>query len=290
MASSRERYQAARAARMAELTGRPHYRRTLLLCAIPGLVIAVVGAFVTPLLGVAGLLVAAAGPFAYFMSLRAKASAQAKDEVMHQWASEHGWEYEPSPALPTDVAFCRDKQRMVAADGFSGAMCDVPGLIFNFTYSTFETRTTTDAQGNTHTTTEEVKHRHTVLRLSVGAVEGVNTLQLADKGIGFLERLTAAFGPSRRVETESVEFNNTFSLTVDDKADQAAVLRIFTPALLVRLINGEFPQTTFQYERGSLAYVWGDQYDVEDLEEIEGRVASVEPLTTALRTAVAAIR
>jgi hypothetical protein len=77
---------------------------------------------------------------------------------------------------------------------------------------------------------------------------------------------------------------------VNDNADQTAVLRIFTPALLVRLINGEFPQTTFQYERGALAYVWGDQYEVQDLEEIEQRVASVTPLTTALAAAVAAIR
>ena len=169
-------------------------------------------------------------------------------------------------------------------------MCEVPGLIFNFTYSTFETRTRTDSQGNVSTYTEEVKHRHTVLRLQVGAVEGIDSLQLADKGIGFLERLQAAFGPSRRVETESVEFNKRFALTVNDGADGTAVLRVFTPALLVRLINGEFPQTTFQYERGSLAYVWGDQYDVEDLEEIESRVAAVDPLTSALRTAVAAIR
>jgi hypothetical protein len=208
---------------------------------------------------------------------------------MHQWAQEHGWEYQPSPPLPTDVAFCRDKQRMEAADGFSGPICDVPGLIFNFTYSTFETRTTTDGQGHMTTYTEEVKHRHTVLRLAVGAVAGVDTVQLADRGIGFLNKLAAAFGPSRQVETESVEFNKRFSLMVNDGADQAAVLRIFTPALLVRLINNEFPQTTFQYERGSLAYVWEDQYDVEDLEEIEGRVASVEPLTSALREAVAAI-
>jgi hypothetical protein len=165
----------------------------------------------------------------------------------------------------------------------------VPGLIFNFTYSTFETRTSTDGQGHVTTYTEEVKHRHTVLRLVVGAVSGVDTVQLADRGLGFLNKLTAAFGPSRQVETESVEFNKRFSLMVNDGADQAAVLRIFTPALLVRLINNEFPQTTFQYERGSLAYVWEDQYDVEDLEEIEGRVASVEPLTAALRTAVAAL-
>jgi hypothetical protein len=292
--TSGERYRAARDARMAELTGRPTYHRTLALCAVPGAIVAGAGIAVAPLLIVVGLIAAAGGPIAYYAYLRSQASSAAKAQVMEQWAAEHGWRYEPSPVLPGDVAFCRDKERMEAADGFEGDMCGVPGLIFNFTYSTFETRTRTVSDGSggmrTETYTEEVKHRHTVLRLSVGAVDGIATMQLADRGIGFLDRLKAAFGPSREVETESVEFNRKFSLTVDDVADQAAVLRVFTPALLVRLINGEFPQTTFQYERGALAYVWGDQYDVEDLEEIEERVAAVTPLTTALHAAVAAIR
>jgi hypothetical protein len=294
MTTSRERYRAARDARMAELTGRPGYHRNLALFAVPGAVAALAGLAVAPLLIAVGLVAAAAGPIAYYLYLRSQASTAAKSQVMEQWASEHGWRYEPSPSLPGDVAFCRDKERMEAADGFAGEMCGVPGLIFNFTYSTFETRTRTVSDGSggmrTETYTEEVKHRHTVLRLTVGAVSGLDTIQLADRGIGFLDRLKATFGPSREVETESVEFNKRFSLTVNDHADQAAVLRIFTPALLVRLINGEFPQTTFQYERGALAYVWGDQYDVEDLEEIEQRVASVTPLTTALAAAVAAIR
>ena len=34
--TSAERYRAARDARLAELTGRPSYRRNLVLCAIPG--------------------------------------------------------------------------------------------------------------------------------------------------------------------------------------------------------------------------------------------------------------
>ena len=55
-----------------------------------------------------------------------------------------------------------------------------------------------------------------MLRLAVGAVDGIDTLQVADKGIGFLERLQAAFGPSSQVETESVEFNKRFALTVND--------------------------------------------------------------------------
>jgi hypothetical protein len=293
-ATSGERYRAARDARMTELTSRPTYHRNLGLSAVPGGVLAVVGLVTAAALIAAGVVLAVAGPILYYLYLRSQASSAAKDLVMHQWAAEHGWAYLPSPALPTDVAFCRGRQKMVAADGFQGSMCNLPGLIFNFTYSTYETRTRTVSDGSggmrTETYTEEVKHRHTVLRIDVGAIPGVDTMQLADKGIGFLEKLSAAFGPSRVVQTESVEFNGRYSLTVDDEADQAAVLRVFTPAMLVRLIGGEYPQTTFQFERGALAYVWGDQYDVEDLEEVEQRVTSATGLTGALHAAIAAIR
>jgi hypothetical protein len=292
--TSAERFNATRAAKLAELTGAPGFRRRLALAALPGVALAAVGLFAAMLLIAMGAVVALAGPTAYYLLLRSRASAFAKLATMTAWAAERGLRYVESPPLPTDVAFCRGKQRMVASDGFEGQICDLPGSVFNFTYSTFETRTrtSTDASGNMHTETyqEEVKHRHTVLRLSVGAVQGLRTLQLADRGLGFLEKLSAAFGPSRMVETESVEFNRRFSLSVDDAADTAAVLRIFTPALLVRLIQGEFPQTTFQYESGTLAYVWGDQYDAQDLEEVERRISDATPLTAALRGAIAAIR
>lgn len=292
MPTSAQRFQTARDAKLSELTGAPSFRRNLALASLPGIALAAVGLFTVPAVIVAGLLVALAGPAVYYWVLRSQASAFAKRETMMAWAGERGWRYVESPELPGDVAFCRGRQRMVASDGFEGPICDLPGSVFNFTYSTFETRTrtSTDASGNVHTETyqEEVKHRHTVLRLTLGAVPGVDTLQLADRGIGFLEKLQATFGPSRVVETESVEFNRRFSLSVNDAADQNAVLRVFTPALLVRLIQGAFPQTTFQFERGALAYVWGDQYDVQDLEEVEQRVASVTPMTAALRTAIAA--
>jgi hypothetical protein len=294
MPTSAERFNASRKAKLAQLTGAPGFGRRLALCAIPGVVLAAIGAVSTSIVIALGVVAALAGPAIYYAVLRSRASAFAKRETMTAWAGEQGLVYVESPPLPADVAFCRGKQRMVASDGFQGPICDLPGLVFNFTYSTFETRTrtSTDASGNTHTETyqEEVKHRHTVLRLSVGDVQGIHTMQLADRGLGFLKKLSAAFGPSRIVETESVEFNRRFSLSVDDGADTSKVLRVFTPALLVRLIQGEFPQTTFQYESGSLAYVWGDQYDAEDLEEVERRIDSVEPLTSALRAAIIAIR
>jgi hypothetical protein len=289
MPTSAERFRASRDAKLAELTGVPGFRRRLVLCSLPGVVLAVVGALSAPIVIVLGAVAALAGPAIYYAVLRSRASAFAKRETMTAWAAGRGLVYLESPPLPDDVAFCRGKQRMVASDGFQGPICDVPGLVLNFTYSTFETRTRTGASGNTETYQEEVKHRHTVLRLSVGDVQGIHTMQLADRGLGFLKKLSAAFGPSRIIETESVEFNHRFSLSVDDGADTSKVLRVFTPALLVRLIQGEFPQTTFQYESGSLAYVWGDQYDASDLEEIESRIDSVEPLTSALRAAITAI-
>src|SRR5205085_4838495 len=103
--SSRERYRAVRDARMSEFTGRPTYRRTLALCAVPGLALAAVGIATSPALIAAGLVLAAAGPILYQLYLRSQAAAAAKDQVMHQWAAERGWTYVESPALPSDVAF-----------------------------------------------------------------------------------------------------------------------------------------------------------------------------------------
>ena len=68
---------------MAELTGRPDYRRTLGLCTVPGLAVAVVGIFIAPLLIVVGLIGALAGPLIYYLVLRSQASSAAKDQVMH---------------------------------------------------------------------------------------------------------------------------------------------------------------------------------------------------------------
>jgi hypothetical protein len=287
---SGQRYRAARAAKLAELTSRPGFRRNSVLLALPGVVVMAIGLFTSADVIQAGFVVALFPPAAYYAWLQSRASKHAKKQTMTDWAAERGWTYLPKPELPTDVAFCRGKSQMEADDGFQGTVCGVPGLIFNFTYSTYRTHTTTTFDGKTQTSREEKKQRHTVFRLELGPIPGVPTMQLADRGIGFLEKLEAAFGSSRNVETESVAFGERFSLMVDDAADQSSVLRIFTPALQMRLVEGRFPHTTFQFEAGALSYIWPDQYDVSELEEIETRVASVTPLTEALHEAVAGLR
>jgi len=288
--SAASRYRTVRDAKLSELTSGRTFRIVSVLLVAPGLV-GIVYSLATGAFDIRYAIgVALALPAIHYAFLRKQAASYAKSHTMTAWAGEHGWTYVPEPEIPTDVAFCRDKSEMEATDGFEGTICGLPGMIFNFTYSTFSTQTSVTSDGWSTTSKEEKKQRHTVLRLELGPIPGVPTMQLADRGIGFLEKLEAAFGSHRRVETESVEFDERFSLSVDDMADQLSVLRIFTPALQMRLLDGAFPHTTFQFEAGALSYIWPDQYHVEELEEIETRIAAVTPLTAALNDAVTDMR
>jgi hypothetical protein len=283
--TSSQRYKRERSRRFEIIKGRTLYRRNLGLAIIPGVAF---GLLITGLTrSAAGLVVAAiagaAGPGVYHWWLLRQASDEARREVMNAWAAERSWAYEEEPSLPADVAFCRNREKPVAEHGFSGPMAGLDSHIFNFTYSTYETRTRAGANGTTETYREEVKHRHTVLRMALGDL-GVHRVSLSPQGFGggFAEKLRGTFTDDRSVQLESSEFNDRFCLFVADGADEIAVRRIFEPALVVRLVEGRFPLATFQFEQGALAFVWSDQYDVEELEEIEHRVSDATPIAHAL--------
>lgn len=283
--SSRDRYRKERSRRFEIIKGRTMYRRNLALALIPGVAL---GLLVTGLTrSVAGLVIAvlagAAGPPVYRWWLMRQASDQARREVMNAWAAERHWSYAEEPSIPADVAFCRNREKPVAEHGFSGPMAGLASEIFNFTYSTYETRTRTGANGQVESYREEVKHRHTVLRMGLGDL-GLKRVALSPQGFGggFAEKLHGMFTGDRSVQLESSEFNDRFCLFVADDADEIAVRRLFEPALIVRLVEGRFPLATFQYEQGALAFVWSDQYDVEELEEVEHRVADATPIAVAL--------
>ena len=283
--SSRDRYRKERGRRFEIIKGRTMYRRNLALAVIPGVALGLLVTGITR--SVAGLVVAvlagAAGPPVYRWWLMRQASDQARREVMNAWAAERHWSYAEEPSIPADVAFCRNREKPVAEHGFSGPMAGLASEIFNFTYSTYETRTRTGANGQVESYREEVKHRHTVLRMGLGDL-GLKRVALSPQGFGcgFAEKLRGMFTGDRSVQLESSEFNDRFCLFVADDADEIAVRRLFEPALIVRLVEGRFPLATFQYEQGALAFVWSDQYDVEELEEVEHRVADATPIAEAL--------
>jgi hypothetical protein len=282
--SSAARFRHERSRQLAEIKSRTRYRRNLLFAALPGIVLGLALIAVRPPLGLlAALIGGAAGPGLYHWWLWYRASTAAKRTVMQAWAAEHGWTYRPTLDPPVDVAFCRNRQKPRYEDGFEGPIAELPGLIFNFTFSTYETRTRTDSNGNVETYQEEVKHHHTVLRLELGDL-GVRSLQLSPQGLGggFAEKLRSAFTSSRAVDLESAEFNDRFTLLVEDSADAVVVRRIFEPAFIMGCIEGRFPLAVFQYERPAVSFLWDDSYDVEELEEVEQRVAAATPMAEAL--------
>jgi hypothetical protein len=96
------------------------------------------------------------------------------------------------------------------------------------------------------------------------------------------EKLRSTFTGSRSVNLESDEFNSRYTLLVEDVADDVIVRRIFEPAFIVRCVEGRFPMATFQYERPALAFIWSDQYDISELQEVEHRIADASPMAEAL--------
>jgi hypothetical protein len=278
---SRDRFRDERARRFAAIKAGTSYRRNLLLAAVPGIALGLVlAAAVAPGVGlIVAIAGAIAGPAIYQWSLWKRGSDEAELAVMQGWAAERGWSYIEDVALPDNVAFCRNRKKPVCEDGFAGLIAGLPGMIFNFTYSTYETRT--GANGATHQ--EEVKHHHTVLRLDLGDL-GLRSLQLSPQGLGggFTEKLRSAFTGSRSIDLESTEFNGRYTLLVEDDSDDVIVRRVFEPAFVVRCVEGRFPMATFQYERPSLSFIWDDRYDVEKLEEVGHRVADATPMAEAL--------
>ncbi len=278
---SRDRFRSERQRRFEAIKAGTSYNRYLVLAAIPGIALGLVlAAAVGPGVGVVVAIAGAiAGPALYHWSLWRRGSEQAELAVMQAWADERGWTYAEEVALPDDVAFCRNRKKPRCDDGFAGVMGGLPGLIFNFTYSTYETRTNSDGT----TRQEEVKHHHTVLRLDLGDL-GLHSLQLSPQSLGggFTEKLRSAFTGSRSVNLESSEFNDRYTLLVEDEADNVIVRRIFEPAFLVRCVEGRFPLATFQYERPAVSFIWNDRYDVEELEEVEHRVSDAAPMAQAL--------
>jgi hypothetical protein len=270
--------------RFEAIKGRTRYNRNLLLSAAPGVALGIILLAVTP---VVGLIVAVIGGIGgavfYHWRLWSQATAEAEQQVMSAWAAERSWTYEREPAAVDDVAFCRNREKPVFRHGFSGPMAGLAGQIVNFTYSTYETRTRAGANGSMETYREEVKHKHTVLRLELGDL-GLHSMQLSPQGLGggMFEKLRSAFSGSRNVNLESDEFNRRYTLLVEEEADDVMVRRIFEPAFIVRCVEGRFPMATFQYERPALAFIWSDQYDISELEEVEHRITDATPMAEAL--------
>jgi hypothetical protein len=288
-------YRRARDARLAELRAARSYRRNQVLAAVLGAV-----ALAAAALGLSGLVLAAAalvagalvglgGHAAWIRRQAAQAGDRARMEL---WAGDRGFRYERSIEPRDTVAFLRNREDPEAEDCFFGPMAGGQGLLYNFAYITWETRTVSDGQGGTRTVRERETHRYTVLE--VARPLPIERLSVERRTTGFMRGFTDGVGSAltseRAVKLESEEFDRGFHVEVPDGCDDLVVRRIFEPAVIVAFIDGRLPRTDFQYENGTFV-LWQDGHvDNDELDRLDALIAEATPLIDLLARSGARIR
>ena len=109
-----------------------------------------------------------------------------------------------------------------------------------------------DEYGNVHET--RIPHTDTVLETLTGLQSMTRlTLTPRHRGQGRLtDGLASALTTDRSVELESAEFCNAYRLFVADEESELVVRRVFTPALIVQLVDLAGARMTIEFETGAL--------------------------------------
>jgi hypothetical protein len=276
-------YRRARDSRLAELRSAPSFRTVRIASAAGAAVLAAMILFAAA--GTAGAVAGAlggalVGVLGHLGVVHARARSAGHDARIALWASDHGYTYRRTIDPPQTVAFLRGREDPKAEHCFEGHIAGGDGRVFRYTYTTWETRTSTDSQGRTTTHRERKEHDFTVLEVRRSL--DIPRMELSRRATGLLRGLTDsledAVSDLRTVSLESEEFNGRYQLEVADDADDLAVRRIFTPAVIVALIDRDLPITDFQYEDGTFV-LWRDgHFSLDDLDEVSAFVERATPV------------
>jgi hypothetical protein len=164
--------------------------------------------------------------------------------------AQRGWQ--PARNLPaalvTSLLRAGDTRRL--EDGFEGEIEGRTAGIGHFIWETVER--SVDEYGNVHET--RIPHTATVLETLTG-LQSMTRLTLAPRHRGqgrLTDGLASALTTDRSVELESADFCNAYRLFVADEESELVVRRVFTPALIVQLVDLAGARLTIEFETGAL--------------------------------------
>jgi hypothetical protein len=174
----------------------------------------------------------------------------AQEQEYADWVARRGWQ--PARNLPaalvTSLLRAGDTRRL--EDGFEGEIEGLRAGIGHFIWETVER--SVDEYGNVHET--RIPHTDTVLETLTGLQSMTRlTLTPRHRGQGRLtDGLASALTTDRSVELESADFCNAYRLFVPDEESELVVRRVFTPALIVQLVDLAGARLTIEFETGAL--------------------------------------
>jgi hypothetical protein len=174
----------------------------------------------------------------------------AQEQEYADWVARRGWQ--PARNLPaalvTSLLRAGDTRRL--EDGFEGEIEGRRAGIGHFIWETVER--SVDEYGNVHET--RIPHTDTVLETLTG-LQSMTRLALLPRHRGqgrLTDGLASALTADRSVELESAEFCDAYRLFVADEESELVVRRVFTPALIVQLVNLAGARLTIEFETGAL--------------------------------------
>jgi hypothetical protein len=262
-AAMAEGSEAAYASLLAAEPGPSVGRRILVLVGafVVGLIAAVIlGAVLSTVVGsigrIIGILiligaVVAGWPLASALHRRSLRS-RARDEVVGGFAAERGWEVRETMTLIGETPFLRLGDSRRTRWGLNGS---IDGEVFccgHFEYETRETRTVSNADGTSSTTTDTTVHPFTIAMLPLDSPEFARLRLGPGSFLGLGAKVSGLARDTKRIELESSEFDRSYDMVADAGADDAAIRQRFTPAVQMAFVERGVTKDQVELENGVL--------------------------------------
>lgn len=218
------------------------------------------------------------GAAAQYVIRSFSATENAADTYRADWCAEHGCVVIET-FDPTNGPHHNSGDRQRSSDAIQGVLSGMPTVLYNFSYWT---RDQSSKSGSS-----ETEHPFKILciqgpplpatSLSFGRRDLFNRLRLFDK-------IDAAVTSQRNVELESIEFNKTFDLEIDDHADDVWIRRVFDPQTIDALVKGTLEIPNLRYYDHTYWLVEADHYKAIELDKmLEWQVRAARGITHLAR-------
>ncbi|MBJ7459293.1 MAG: hypothetical protein JHD02_08920 [Thermoleophilaceae bacterium] len=196
------------------------------------------------------------GYLVFRLVVSSSASASADQAYAADWCKERGMRSLGDDSFPNNAPYAKSGDKRKATDAFEGEWNGLQTLFYNFTY------TDKDDDGETN-------YNFKIMRLT-GRELPIRRLTIHQRGFmnkfKFVDSIQGALTSEKSVSLESVAFNEKWDLTIDDGADEIWIRRIFDPATIAALNDGNFTIPDVKYYDRAWWFVEKDHFPIKDLE------------------------
>lgn len=221
-----------------------------------GLAVAMTGEVVTAVFGAfAGC---AVGYLIFRIIVHSSASGTADDLYRVDWCEARGMRYIGDGSFPQNAPYAKSGDSRKATDAFTGTWNGLETLFYNFTYTDEDPD---DPDTNYYFKIMRLTGRELpIRRLKIHQRSALNKFKWVDN-------LQGAVTNEKPISLESVAFNDKFDLTIDDQADEIWIRRIFDPATIQSLVDGQFTIPDIQYYDRAWWFVEREHFAIKELDE-----------------------